>query len=134
VAGRSHPLVSLFSLPLPPLTSLDSQGSPLRDCVSTNTKGRQRPPSREAYTAELAEDYNQSRPAMTVSIKDFNNWLSQNKKWSQYKKDKVCDMTVLSSSLSLSLCLSRLSALFYQISKMDEKHQEDLSATIRQPQ
>lgn len=44
---------------------------------------------------------------MSVSIKDFNHWLAQNKKWSQYKSEKL--------------------------KKMDEKHQEEISATLSQP-
>jgi hypothetical protein len=59
---------------------------------------------------------------MTVSIKDFNLWLTQNKRWSQYKNEKV-DL--------LGHFLSHLSVL--QVRRMDEKHQQEIDATISQP-
>lgn len=61
----------------------------MKDCVTTNTKGRQRPPPKDTYHSKLAEDYNTSRPSFSVSIKDFNNWLKENKKWTQYRSEKV---------------------------------------------
>jgi hypothetical protein len=63
---------------------------------------------------------------MTVSIKDFNLWLTQNKRWSQYKNEKV-DLT---PPQQMNL-LSHLIVL--QVRRMDEKHQQEIDATISQP-
>jgi hypothetical protein len=74
---------------------------------------------------------------MSVSIKDFNLWLTQNKRWSQYKTEKVRSslrrrLTQDDPTLP-SLCVSALSLCVLKVRRMDEKHQQEIDSTISQP-
>jgi len=65
------------------------KGSPSKHAVTTNGRGRQRPPPKNDCKLDLAEDWNTSRVQHKVSTKDFKKWLAFNNNWKAYQKEKI---------------------------------------------